>query len=257
MTKPTSDQNKQWQEYLQHLFGRDWLLTPNQIRTQVLGQASGPVYWVQDESKKSIIPSINESFSKLSSSLEDIQNELGNCQRCKLCKTRTNIVFGEGNANAELMFVGEGPGEQEDLKGRPFVGRAGQLLDKMIEAMGYKRSDVFIANVVKCRPPENRIPEADEVSSCKPFLEKQISVIRPKVIVALGATALRALFGEDEVKITKVRGSFLEYQGVALMPTYHPAYLLRNPPAKKDVWEDLKKVLEKLGKKIPTNSITQ
>lgn len=180
------------------------------------------------------------------SSLDQIQKEIGDCHRCKLCEKRTHIVFGEGNPNARLMFVGEGPGEQEDLQGRPFVGRAGQLLDKIIEAMGLKRSDVFIANVVKCRPPNNRLPEPDEVSACKPFLLKQIEVIKPEIIVALGSTALKCLFRPD-VQITKMRGKFTDFNGVKLMPTYHPAYLLRNPPAKKDVWEDMKVVMKELG----------
>ncbi|MGE4233775.1 MAG: uracil-DNA glycosylase family protein [Bacteriovoracia bacterium] len=179
-------------------------------------------------------------------SLEEVSAELGDCSRCKLCKTRNNIVFGEGNPKAKLMFVGEGPGEQEDLQGRPFVGRAGQLLDKIIQAMGLKREDVYIGNVVKCRPPNNRVPEPDEVEECKPFLVRQIHAIKPTVIVALGATALKHLYS-DELKITKVRGTFLEYEGIKLMPTYHPAFLLRNPPAKKDVWEDMQKVMDELG----------
>jgi DNA polymerase len=184
-------------------------------------------------------------------SLEEIRADLGECGRCKLSKTRTHIVFGEGNPKAEIMFVGEGPGEQEDLQGRPFVGRAGQLLDKIIEAMGLKRGDVYIANVVKCRPPGNRVPEPDEVAACEPYLFRQIETVAPKIVVALGGTALKALLHDEDVKITKARGHFLAWRGVKLMPTFHPSFLLRNPPAKKEVWEDMKKVLAELGKKAP------
>lgn len=184
----------------------------------------------------------------MSAKLTALREELGSCPRCKLCKTRTHIVYGEGSSNARLMFVGEGPGETEDLSGRPFVGRAGKLLDKIIEAMGLSRNDVYIANVVKCRPPENRRPEKDEIAACEPFLFKQIDIIKPEVIVALGATALECLLKSD-AKITNVRGTFIEYRGTKLLPTYHPAYLLRNPPAKKFVWEDMKKVMKELNLK--------
>lgn len=182
--------------------------------------------------------------------MAEIHADLGDCQRCKLCKTRKNIVFGVGNPNAELMFIGEGPGADEDAKGEPFVGRAGQLLTKIITAMGMTRQDVFIANIVKCRPPENRVPEPDEVATCKPFLLRQIKAIHPKVVVCLGATAIQNLL-EQEVKITKVRGTWIDWQGTKLLPTYHPAYLLRNSAGKKDVWEDMKAVLKYLGKPIP------
>lgn len=182
--------------------------------------------------------------------LAAIRTDLGECTRCKLHKGRTNIVFGEGNPDAEVMFVGEGPGETEDQMGRPFVGAAGKLLDKIIEAMGYRRADVYIANVVKSRPPGNRAPEPDEVAACSPFLFRQIDAIKPKVIVALGGTALKCLFG-DEAKITRMRGKFTEFRGTQLMPTFHPAYLLRNPPAKKEVWEDMKKVLTHIGRPLP------
>lgn len=186
-------------------------------------------------------------------SLDALQMGLGDCQRCGLCKTRTHIVFGEGSPEAKLMFVGEGPGESEDLQGRPFVGRSGQLLTKMIEAMGLSRSDVYIANVVKCRPPENRVPEREEVATCKPFLLRQIEIIQPKILVTLGATSLSALLGE-KVMMTKVRGVFQNMtlesgQTVQVMPTFHPAYLLRNPPAKKEVWADLQLVMQELGLK--------
>lgn len=182
--------------------------------------------------------------------LGSLREGLAGCALCKLCKTRTNIVFGDGNERAKLMFVGEAPGENEDLQGRPFVGRAGQLLEKMIEAMGLSRSDVYIANVVKCRPPENRNPEHDEIESFEPFLHRQIDLIRPDVVVALGKFAAQTLL-RTEIPISQLRGQFHEYRGIALMPTFHPAYLLRNPPSKKEAWEDLKQVAARLGIEIP------
>lgn len=190
----------------------------------------------------------SDSFSAIQSDL-GIGKDL--CSRCKLCKQgRTNVVFGEGNPQADLVFVGEGPGEQEDLQGRPFVGRAGQLLTKMIEAMGLRREDVFIANVVKCRPPNNRNPEPDEIEACSPFLFRQLDLIRPKVVVTLGKFSAHTLLKTEE-RIGLLRGRFFEYRGAKLMPTWHPAYLLRNPSAKKDTWEDLKKVAKEMGIKIP------
>jgi uracil-DNA glycosylase family 4 len=171
---------------------------------------------------------------------------VGDCERCALSKTRTKIVFGQGNPNAELMFVGEAPGADEDQQGLAFVGRAGQLLTDIIEkGMKLRREDVFIANVLKCRPPGNRNPETDEILSCQPFLEKQIDVIRPKVLVGLGKFAGQWLLKTTE-PITKIRGRVGDYKGIQAMPTYHPAYLLRNPSAKKDVWEDMKVVLSLL-----------
>lgn len=177
-------------------------------------------------------------------SLEKIRTDLGDCQRCKLWTTRTNIVFGEGNAKAELMFVGEAPGADEDASGRPFVGRAGQLLTKMIEAINFKREDVYIANILKSRPPDNRNPEADETKACIPFLFRQIAAIRPKLIVTLGNPATQGLL-ETKVGITKLRGEFQDYPrfpGIKVLPTFHPAYLLRSPDKKREAWEDLKKV---------------
>lgn len=175
--------------------------------------------------------------------LDKLREEIGDCRRCRLWKTRTNLVFGTGNPNASLMFVGEGPGYDEDKKGEPFVGKAGQLLTRIIEAMGLKRSDVYIANVVKCRPPENRNPEPDEMDICMPFLLRQIEIISPKVIICLGTFAAQRLLGTD-MKITSLRGRFYERNGIQIMPTYHPAYLLRNPNMKRAVWEDVKKVME-------------
>lgn len=175
--------------------------------------------------------------------LKRIREEIGDCTRCKLCNGRTHIVFGVGNPRARVMFVGEGPGRDEDLQGEPFVGRAGQLLTKMIEAMGFKRAEVYIANVVKCRPPENRLPEADEVSTCSPFLYQQIQAIQPQVIVTLGSLAAQTLL-KTKKGITQLRGEFHQLGTILVMPTFHPAYLLRNPDAKKPCWKDLKKVIE-------------
>jgi DNA polymerase len=182
--------------------------------------------------------------------LAEIRAELGDCGRCKLAGGRTHLVFGVGNPAAELMFVGEGPGADEDQQGEPFVGRAGQLLTKMIEAMGFGREDVYIANVVKCRPPGNRNPEPDEIEACEPFLRAQIAAVRPKVIVALGKFAAQTLL-RDTTPITRLRGGWRAYEGVQLMPTFHPAYLLRSPEEKKKAWEDLQLVMKELGKPLP------
>ncbi|HEV2617804.1 MAG TPA: uracil-DNA glycosylase [Candidatus Acidoferrales bacterium] len=183
--------------------------------------------------------------------LERIREDIGaDCRRCKLCEQRNKIVFGAGHPNAELVFVGEGPGHDEDVQGLPFVGRAGKLLTQMIEAMGLRRDDVYIANVVKCRPPQNRAPEPDEIETCSPFLYRQLAVIRPKAVVCLGAIAFQSLTG-TKPSMSRIRGQWLEFRGIPLLPTYHPAYLLRNPNAKGDVWEDLKKVMVHLGLKLP------
>jgi DNA polymerase len=179
-----------------------------------------------------------------------VRRELGDCQRCGLAGGRKTLVFGVGDPSAELMFVGEGPGADEDEQGEPFVGRAGQLLTKMIEAMGFRRSDVYIANVVKCRPPGNRDPEPDEIEACEPFLRRQIAAIRPRVVVALGRFAVQTLL-RDPTPISRQRGRWREYEGVKLMPTFHPAYLLRNPGEKKAAWEDLKLVMKEFGKAPP------
>jgi len=182
--------------------------------------------------------------------LEEIVGQI-RCSACPLHASRKNTVPGEGNPNRpDIMFVGEGPGADEDMQGRPFVGAAGQLLDKMIEAMGYKRGEVFIANIVKCRPPGNRVPLPDEMNACVPYLKAQIALIKPKVIVALGKTAVQGLL-QEEVAITKFRGTWCTYEGIDLMPTYHPAFLLRSPGHKGEAWADLKAVLAKLGKEPP------
>jgi uracil-DNA glycosylase family 4 len=181
-------------------------------------------------------------------SLLKIRDDIGDCTRCKLHKGRNKIVFADGNPKAKLIFVGEGPGRDEDMQGLPFVGRAGKLLTSMIEAMGLQRQDVYICNVVKCRPPENRLPEPDEIKTCSPFLLRQLEVVDPKVIVALGACAAQTLL-QTTRGISHFRGQWMDFRGRKLMATYHPAYLLRNPPAKADVWKDLQMVMAELGLK--------
>jgi uracil-DNA glycosylase len=197
-------------------------------------------------------PSLFESVERVAGdTLDRVCGDLGDdCTRCKLHRGRNKIVFGSGNPRAELMFIGEGPGHDEDLQGLPFVGRAGQLLTQMIEAMGLSRSDVYIANVVKCRPPENRAPEKDEVAACMPYLLRQIGAIQPKAIVALGSVAAQTLLSTNK-GISRFRGEWFDFRGSRLMATYHPAYLLRNPHAKPEVWTDLKKVMAYLGLKPP------
>lgn len=222
---------------------------------QALGFERLPIKTV-DSSQYSVVSknqkqsAISSRITNLTSSekivaLKTLREEIGDCQRCKLSKGRTNIVFGEGNVDAEVMFIGEGPGMEEDRQGRPFVGDAGQLLTKLIEKMGFKREDVYIGNIVKCRPPLNRDPEDDEINTCLPFIKGQIEIISPRVIVALGRISSQTLIGL-KVPISKLRGRFYQYGNVPLMPTFHPAYLLRNPKDKWRVWEDAQKVLEKL-----------
>ena len=178
--------------------------------------------------------------------LEDIRRDLEGCRGCVLCEKRNKIVFGVGNPQAQLMFVGEGPGADEDLQGEPFVGAAGKRLDRWIESIGLTRGDVYIANIVKCRPPGNRAPSPEEAQVCMPYLIRQIRVIRPGLICTLGATALQFLLGVDE-RITKVRGRWRDWNGVSVLPTYHPAYILRNPSAEKEVFEDFKELARRLS----------
>ena len=181
--------------------------------------------------------------------LDTLREEASTCTRCRLAETRTQVVFGVGNPAADLMFVGEAPGADEDVQGIPFVGRAGQLLTKIIEAIELTREDVYIANVIKCRPPGNRNPEQDEVETCEPFLFQQIDLIKPKVIVALGTFAARALLRTLD-PISRLRGRVYEYRGAKLIPTFHPAYLLRNPSSKREVWEDMKLVRKLLKSEV-------
>ncbi len=230
---------------------------PAMMAAAAPGRASGaPMNVAASASQKSpaatilpatAAPSLFEVIERIEGdTLLRIREDIGDCTRCKLHKGRTKIVFGTGNPNADLMFVGEGPGRDEDLSGEPFVGRAGKLLTDMIKAMGLQREDVYIANVVKCRPPENRLPEKDEISTCSPFLMRQIDTIKPKVICTLGSCSAQTLLQTTQ-GISKFRGEWFDFRGVKLMPTYHPAYLLRNPGAKPEVWKDLQKVMAVLG----------
>ena len=212
-----------------------------------------PVKSEKDEAPKSptaqtIVGRVAPIASSLSGALKAVREELGDCTRCKLCKGRKTIVFGEGDPAAGLVFIGEGPGQEEDEQGRPFVGAAGQLLtDIIVKGMLLRREDVYICNIVKCRPPGNRNPELDEITSCEPFLIKQLQAIRPKCIIALGNVAVKTLL-KTKTGITSLRGTWQIYQGIPLMPTFHPAYLLRTPGDKKLVWEDIKKVMAEMKK---------
>jgi DNA polymerase len=189
--------------------------------------------------------------------LEELRAFIGDCQRCKLAPLRTHLVFGVGNPEADLMFVGEAPGADEDARGEPFVGRAGQLLTDIIErGMGLRRADVYICNVIKCRPPDNRNPEADEVAACEPFLMRQIDLVQPRAIVALGTFAVQALL-KVKTPISRLRGNWHEVRGVKLMPTFHPAYLLRSPGEKRLVWQDIQEVMKLLGIETPARGGTR
>jgi DNA polymerase len=225
------------------------------IRSQGSGQGSVRYFNTQNKKHENIgltpKSAPQSSIRVTGKTLEEIAGQIRVCSACPLHAARKNTVPGEGNPNRpDVMFVGEGPGADEDAQGRPFVGAAGQLLDKMIAGMGYKREEVFIANIVKCRPPGNRVPLPEEMNSCVPYLKAQIALIQPKIIVALGKTAVQGLL-QEEVAITKFRGTWCTYEGIDLMPTYHPAFLLRSPGHKGEAWADLKAVLAKLGKEPP------
>ncbi len=215
-----------------------------QAKYALIAQAHGLLTELQALGVDEIyVPEVEQTTK--AESLVDIQNELHNCQRCPLAEERTNLVFGGGNPQAQIVFVGEGPGREEDQQGIPFVGEAGQLLDRILFAMGLQRSDIYICNVIKCRPPNNRNPANDEIAACEPFLQRQLAAIKPQVIIALGKFATQVLLGQP-VAITKLRGQWQSYQNIPLMPTLHPAYLLRSPSAKRDVWHDMKQVLHHL-----------
>ena len=208
------------------------------------------------EPSSTLAPMPTELFSKYpglekTSTLGALREFIGDCQRCKLAPRRTNLVFGVGDPNAQLMFVGEAPGADEDARGEPFVGRAGQLLTDIIErGMGISRADVYICNVIKCRPPDNRNPEPDEVAACEPFLFRQIDLVRPRAIVGLGTFAVQAVL-KVKTPISKLRGNWQDFRGIRFMPTFHPAYLLRNPGDKRLVWADIQEVMKYLGMPIP------
>jgi uracil-DNA glycosylase family 4 len=222
-------------------------------RLRVDGELGRPLsYLIRDKAVtaadtggRSVQDVLESSFVK-KSGLDAVREALGDCRRCPLYRTRHSLVFGEGNPEADLVFVGEAPGADEDAQGRPFVGRAGQLLTKIIVAMGFKREEVYICNILKCRPPGNRNPQPEEIAPCEPFLIRQLEAIRPRVICALGTFAAHTLL-KSEAPISVLRGRFHSYQGIPLMPTYHPAYLLRNPGAKKQVWEDVQMIMKTLG----------
>jgi uracil-DNA glycosylase family 4 len=226
-------------EFFQEL-GVDGVRLEPQWRTRVEALApAGP----QGPAVQEVAPEAVQLFASQADALAAVKSDIGHdCSRCKLHRLgRTQVVFGVGNPNADLMFVGEAPGGDEDIQGEPFVGRAGQLLTKIIEAIDLGREDVYIANVIKCRPPQNRNPEPDEVEQCEPFLFRQIDIIKPKVIVALGKFAAQSLLRTND-PITRIRGREYKFRDAILIPTYHPAYLLRTPSAKRDVWEDMKRV---------------
>ncbi len=185
--------------------------------------------------------------------LKQLRDAVLRCKKCLLCKSRINPVFGEGNPQARLVFVGEAPGREEDLQGRPFVGRAGELLTRIIKAMGLKRTDVYICNILKCRPPQNRNPQPSEILACQDYLRQQLEIINPQVICCLGKFACYVLLGQD-LPITKLRGRFGDFCGIKVMPTFHPAYLLRNPSAKRLVWEDMQKIMGALKKEVCIDS---
>jgi DNA polymerase len=218
-------------------------------RRGVVAVGAGPMPIARPEAPEAPeapeLPGELEAPPRTRRSLAAVRDELGDCQRCKLAKTRDKLVFGVGSETAELMFIGEAPGAEEDRRGEPFVGRAGQLLDKMIGAMGWTRETVFICNVLKCRPPNNRDPQPDEVEQCEPFLARQIEAIRPRMIVTLGKPAAHLVL-KSRAPISALRGNFHRYQGIPVMPTFHPAYLLRSPERKSDTWSDLRKVIEEL-----------
>ncbi len=199
-----------------------------------------------------VTPMDEASLPRPDETLEDIRRDIGECIRCPLSQSRHKVVNSEGHPHARLMFVGEAPGADEDAQGRPFVGRAGQLLNKIIEAIGMKREEIFIGNVNRCRPPQNRTPTPPEASTCKPFLLREIDVVKPEVIVVLGNTAMKNLLGTKE-GITKLRGEFQDYRGIKVMPTFHPAYLLRDPSKKRETWDDMKKVRDYLNHSTVTD----
>jgi uracil-DNA glycosylase len=191
----------------------------------------------------------NVASGSREAALDALRSEIGDCRKCKLSRQRTHIVFGEGNANARLMFIGEAPGREEDIQARPFVGEAGTLLTRLIEKMGFTRADVFIANIVKCRPPMNRDPDPEEIAVCRRFVERQIEIIQPRVIMSLGRISAQTLTGDPKLRITAVRGRRFDYKGISMIPTFHPAYLIRTPKDKWLTWADAQKVLELLGNK--------
>jgi uracil-DNA glycosylase family 4 len=211
---------------------------------QLVAQLKGHVHYHKELGINTLLTQVDRREHL---NLDTIRQELGECTRCRLYEGRNHLVFGAGDPHAALVFVGEGPGREEDLQGKPFIGRAGELLTRIIEAIDLKREEVYITNIVKCRPPQNRNPRPDEIQTCLPVLLKQLEAIRPKIICCLGTFASQTLLGTEE-RISSLRGRFHAYHGAKLMPTYHPAFLLRNPQFKKDVWEDMKMIREEYTK---------
>jgi len=264
LPQPSREKLKAWLEYFEELqlgefyIGRTSTLKPAVASPAVRPEPAPPILRtpppIPPPKPEPVLPVLQEPslFDAAErvegDTLERIREDLGDCTRCRLHKHRTNIVFGVGNMRAELVFVGEGPGHDEDVQGVPFVGRAGKLLTQMIEAMGLTRDDVYICNVVKCRPPENRMPEKDEIATCSPYLLRQLEVIAPKAIVCLGNAAAQTLLKTNE-SMSRLRGNWFDFHRSKLLATYHPAYLLRNPNAKGEVWKDLQKVMALLGLK--------
>lgn len=231
---------------------QEWLTaTRNYIESQI---RDGHISEVEMKQKKTQTAPKSTPSITVTGNLEAIRKQLGDCKRCQLSQGRTNIVFGVGNPKADLVIVGEAPGRDEDAQGEPFVGRAGKLLTDIIGAIGLARTDVYICNVIKCRPPNNRPPEPVEIETCSPFMQAQIAAIAPKMICTLGKFATQTLL-QTETPISALRGNFHTYLGIPLMPTYHPAYLLRNPSAKKEVWEDMKKIHADLVKLTGKNLV--
>ena len=231
-------------------------LTRNKLRSELLHAVKGLKGQVINQKSLSIgiewkkspqaIKEVKKDYGNKEEQLAKVFQELANCRLCPLAKTRHNLVFGDGNSHAQIVFVGEAPGADEDEQGLPFVGRAGQLLtDIIVKGMKLERKDVYICNILKCRPPGNRNPLPDEISTCEPFLKKQLQIISPKIICALGTFAAQTLLNTD-IPISALRGRFHSYEGIKLMPTYHPAYLLRNQSAKKQVWEDVQMIMKEI-----------
>jgi len=254
MPKPLDPQTKKHLaarvKYYKEMGIHDFYRQPVEEGVELVSQPVADAVLETVPMEPQIAPSVPPEIGDKPSALKLIREDIGDCTRCRLHKGRTNLVFGVGNVNADLMFVGEGPGADEDAKGEPFVGRAGQLLNNMISAMGIKREDVYIANVVKCRPPSNRTPEKDECDTCSPFLMRQIDIIKPKVIVALGAVAAKNLLAVND-SMANLRGRWYDFRDSKLVVTYHPAYLLRDPRQKKEAWKDLQMVMKFLGLNPP------
>lgn len=260
MPKPLDPQTKKHLaarvKYYKEMGIHDFYRRPVEEGVELVSQAVADAVLETAPVKTQTPLSLPPLLSDKPSALTLIREDIGECTRCRLHKGRTNLVFGVGNVNADLMFVGEGPGADEDAKGEPFVGRAGQLLNNMISAMGIKREDVYIANVVKCRPPSNRTPEKDECDVCSPFLMRQVDVIKPKVIVALGAVAAKNLLAVND-SMANLRGRWYDFRNSKLLVTYHPAYLLRDPRQKKEAWKDLQMVMKYLGMNPPAKILQE